>query len=402
MSQDVVAGQDPADEHTNRKRLRTVRLIVIGNLIALQVLLLCVALLEAAMLAEGSALRLMMMFLFMVPSVLVFLPMYRSRMEGRDTPEPWLFWGSFTCVVVAHLLAQSPFTAMLTLASWWAICVVLAPRRLAVVISVVCALLPWALLGTFLPETYYLAAYVFFWFLLAGWGVFMACVMLTFLWLWDVTREAVLGQRARSRLAVSEERLRFARDMHDLLGHSLSALAVKAQLAARLAESAPERSAAEIVEVRALARESLQQVRAVVRGYQEADLPEEIDAVRGVLEANGTRLEVMGAEGLELPQTTAALVAWVVREGATNVLRHSDATVCRIGFTLTRDAFAGSKMLVVEVGNDRARGDGEKSSGSGLAGLSERVSMVGGTFSAAPTRGGGFLLRAVLPLWARE
>src|SRR5699024_12257537 len=131
----------------------------------------------------------------------------------------------------------------------------------------------------------------------------MACVMLTFLWLWDVTREAVLGQRARSRLAVSEWRLRFARDMHDLLGHSLSALAGKAQLAACLAESAPERSAAEIVEVRALAQESLQQVRAVVRGYREADLPEEIDAVRGVLEANGTRVEVTGAEGLELPRT---------------------------------------------------------------------------------------------------
>src|SRR5699024_2288522 len=150
VSQDVVAGQDPADEHTNRKRLRTVRLIAIGNLIALQILLLCVALLEAAMLAEGSAVRLMSTLLFSVRSDLVFLPMYRSRMEGRDRPEPWLFWGAFTCVVVAHLLSQSPFTAMLTLASWWAICVVLAPRRLAVVLSVVCALLPWALLGTFL------------------------------------------------------------------------------------------------------------------------------------------------------------------------------------------------------------------------------------------------------------
>ena len=398
MSQDLTAQYEPAGDRTNRKRLRTVRLIVMGNIVALQLVLLSIPLSEVVMLVEATMVRPAMACLLMIPSVLAFLPLYRSRMKGRDTPEPWLFWGSFSCMVVACLVVQTPLTAMLTLASWWAVCVVLLPRRLSVVVSVICVLLPWALVGTFPSGTMPLAAYAFVWFLLVLWGAFMACAMLTLLWLWDVTREAVLGQEARSRLAVSEERLRFARDMHDLLGHSLSALAVKAQLAARLAESVPERSAAEIVEVRALARESLQQVRAAVRGYREVDLAEEMDAVRGVLEANGTRVEVLGAESLEIPQEAASRVTWVVREGATNVLRHSDATVCRIGFILTRDADSGPKTLVVEMSNDRARDSGEESPGSGLAGLSERVTMVGGTLSAAPTRGGGFLLRAVIPL----
>ena len=397
MSQDAAARYEPADERTNRKRLRTVRMIVLGNVVAFQLLLPGLSLLETVMLAEGSAVRPVLTFLFLLSSVLAFLPLYRARMEGRHAPEPWLFWGSFACMVAACLLTQTQFTALMIVTFWWAVCVVTASRGLAVVISVVCALLPGVLIDTFLSETS-LSAYVLLWLPLVFWGAFLACGILILLWLWDVTREAVLGQEARSLLAVSEERLRFARDMHDLLGHSLSALAVKAQLAARLAEAAPERSAAEIVEVRALARDSLRQVRAAVRGYREVDLPEEVDAVRGVLEANGTRVEVRGLEDLEIPQEVGSLVAWVVREGATNVLRHSEATVCRIGFMLTRDAAAGPRTLVVEVANDRARDNGEGSPGSGLAGLSERVAVVGGVLSAAPTRGGGFLLRAVIPL----
>lgn len=284
------------------------------------------------------------------------------------------------------------------LAAWWGVGVFVAPRRRGAVVTLGLLAVPWLLIPLSPLDIHFLA-YLAVWLFAIAWALVLAAGSLASLWLWDVTNDAVRGQAARAQLAVTEERLRFARDMHDLLGHSLSALAVKAELAGRLAERAPERAAAEMTEVHELARKALQQVRTAVSGYREVDLAGEVDAVGSVLAANGTRVSVTGLDGLALSPERASLAAWVVREGVTNVLRHSDATECQIVFTPTRDTAVG-RVLVVEVSNDRARGDGamEGSSGNGLAGLSERVSMSGGTLSAAHTGNGGFLLRAVIPL----
>ncbi|WP_047868462.1 sensor histidine kinase [Nocardiopsis sp. RV163] len=336
-----------------------------------------------------------------VPIAVLLIVMLRARLDGRRNPDPRAYWTSLGLIVVAVLCLQEPINTVLFLAAWWGTGVFLAPRRRSAYVTAALLALPWLVVPFYGFEAQFQPfLYLLVWMLMVLSGLMFAGGSLSMIWLWDISREAVAGQRARAQLAVSEERLRFARDMHDLLGHSLSALAVKAQLAGRLVERDPGRAGAEMAEVQVLARQALQQVRSAVSGYREVDLAGEAEAVRAVLDAGGTRTVTTGLEGLALPPRTAALAAWVVREGGTNVLRHSDANECQISFTLARDGAVGPRTLLVEVFNDRARGGGRdgKESGNGLAGLSERVAMGGGTLSAARTPEGGFLLRAVLPL----
>ncbi|WP_425961064.1 sensor histidine kinase [Streptosporangium sp. DT93] len=210
------------------------------------------------------------------------------------------------------------------------------------------------------------------------------------LWFWRVVRAAEEGKEARARLAVTEERLRFSRDLHDLVGHSLSAIAVKSEVAARLSAVDAARAAAEMDEVRTLARQALREIRAAVRGYRTVDLAAELRAMTTVLEAGGVRCTLQTPPGA-VPEGTATLLAWVVREGTTNVLRHSSATRCRI----TIGVREGS--VVLEMTNDGVGGvDGR--GGTGLVGLSERVAAVGGTVTAGPGGPGEFRLRATVPL----
>ncbi|MEV5328526.1 histidine kinase [Nonomuraea sp. NPDC052634] len=209
--------------------------------------------------------------------------------------------------------------------------------------------------------------------------------MLLWRWLWWVIRDAHRGREARARLAVAEERLRFARDLHDLLGHSLSVITLKSELAAKLATKDPGRAASEMAEVRALAGESLFEVQQAVHGYQALDLDEELAGVRAALEAAGATC-VIEAKTDGLSPAARTLLAWAVREGGTNILKHSSATRCAIKID------AG----VLEMVNDGVTASPAEA-GSGLRGLSERLVAAGGSFSARPTPDGEFVLRAVVP-----
>ncbi|TMR99285.1 sensor histidine kinase [Nonomuraea basaltis] len=213
----------------------------------------------------------------------------------------------------------------------------------------------------------------------------MIGAMLLWRWLWWVIRDAHRSREAKTRLTVAEERLRFARDLHDLLGHSLSVITLKSELAAKLATKDAGRAAAEMAEVRGLAGDSLARVQQAVHGYQALDLDEELAGVRAALEAAGARCVIdVRADGLSPAART--LLAWAVREGGTNVLKHSKATRCTI-------TIAGG---VLEMLNDGARGE-PYTPGNGLRGLSERLATAGGSCSAIPTTAGEFLLRAAVP-----
>ncbi|WP_327090951.1 histidine kinase [Nonomuraea sp. NBC_01738] len=202
------------------------------------------------------------------------------------------------------------------------------------------------------------------------------------LWLWRVAREAHEGEEARARLAVSEERLRFARDLNDLLGQSLTGIAGRAERAEGALAGDPERAAAEMFEVRDLARRSLREVRATVTSYRTLDLGEVLASVRAVLEAADVHC-VIDAELDGLPAETGTLLAAVVREGATNILKHSTAQRCTITI----------KNGVLEMSNDGiAQAVGEP---GGLRGLSQRLSAAGGTLSATAHEG-TYLLRAAV------
>jgi two-component system sensor histidine kinase DesK len=188
-----------------------------------------------------------------------------------------------------------------------------------------------------------------------------------------------------ARLAAESERSRIARDLHDLLGHSLTTITVKAGLARRLAERDPVRAATEIGEVESLARRSLADVRAAVSGYREVTLTGELASGRELLRAAGVRAELPRSIDEVRPELHE-LLGWVVREGLTNVVRHSRATSCTVSLGPTW-------VEVVDDGVGVPRGQ----SGHGLEGLRERVEAAGGTLVVGPGPRGGWRLLADVP-----
>ncbi|MEU3553734.1 sensor histidine kinase [Streptomyces fragilis] len=212
---------------------------------------------------------------------------------------------------------------------------------------------------------------------------FMAFTSVFTVWLLNAVYELDEARENRARLAVAEERLRFGRDLHDVLGRNLAVIALKAELAVELARRGRPEAVDQMTEVERIAQESQREVRAVVRGYRRADLGTEIAGAQGVLEAAGIHCEVSVAGG-ELPAEVQSALAWVVREATTNVLRHGNAQWCAV----TAATEEGRVTLVVE--NDGADGaeDAAGTGGSGLAGLRERLAAVGGTLTAGRVDGG--------------
>ncbi|GAA3870126.1 hypothetical protein GCM10022243_39420 [Saccharothrix violaceirubra] len=190
------------------------------------------------------------------------------------------------------------------------------------------------------------------------------------LWLWTLLLDARAGREARARLAVTEERLRFARDLHDLLGHRLTVIALKSELAERLAAADPDRAARESAQARHLAATALAEVREAVAGYREVDLADQVAAAAGVLRDAGVRCATTVAP---VPSEVAARLAFVVREACTNILRHSAAAWCTIDITSDGE---GIGMRIV---NDGVSGTGPDRHAFGLRGMTDRVAEVGGT-----------------------
>jgi two-component system sensor histidine kinase DesK len=211
-----------------------------------------------------------------------------------------------------------------------------------------------------------------------------------------------------ARMAVAAERLRIARDLHDLLGHSLSLITLKAELAGRVIGVDPDRAATEIADLETVARRSLGEVRAAVTSYRRPSLAAEIAAARQILSAAGMECQVGAPTSMELPPDADALLAWTVREGTTNVVRHSGARRVTITFTVTADEAAAD---IADDGVGPAWQDGSGSGepaaglsgaaehGSGLTGLTERARLAGAQISAGEGPGGkGFRLLVRVPL----
>ncbi|MFW6691684.1 sensor histidine kinase [Streptomyces sp. MAR4 CNX-425] len=206
------------------------------------------------------------------------------------------------------------------------------------------------------------------------------------------------ARAVQARLAVAEERLRFGRDLHDVLGRNLSVMALKSELAVQLARRGRPEAADQMAEVQRVAQESQREIRAVVRGYRAADLHAELAGARAVLRAAGVDCAVDEAD-VPAPEEARSALAWVVREGTTNVLRHADARMC----TIVLRTEAGRAELTMD--NDGAAGPAEPGTpadGAGLAGLRERLAAVGGTLSAQRRTGGRFRLAARIDLAAPE
>ena len=209
-------------------------------------------------------------------------------------------------------------------------------------------------------------------------------------WVLDVVLEMERTRGVQLQLAVAEERLRFARDLHDVMGRNLSAIAVKSQLAGELVRRSRPGAAEEVADVHRIAEESLKEMREVVRGYRSTELTSELAGARSVLRAAGIRCTVQGEDDAgALPEAVQAALGWVVREAVTNALRHSEAAECTIEL---QAAAGGGAQLTVR--NDGVSGPTGR--GSGLTGLRERLAGAGGSLETARD-GDRFTVTASLP-----
>jgi two-component system, NarL family, sensor histidine kinase DesK len=190
-------------------------------------------------------------------------------------------------------------------------------------------------------------------------------------------QQAIIGRRLRRsqnevvRVAKIAERERIARDLHDLLGHTLSVIVLKSELASKLAEKNPTRAIAEIRDVERISREALQEVRSAVRGYRSSGLEAELANISLALEAAQIKLEQF-IMPLELEWATEQTLAFILREAITNVVRHSSAKTCFVNLEQR------NQNVVLEIYDDAQL---ELTEGNGISGMRERVKALAGEFT---------------------
>jgi two-component system, NarL family, sensor histidine kinase DesK len=296
----------------------------------------------------------------------VYLAAMRARWGEHPERFRYLFFVMLALFVIEVPIAHEDAFVMCVFIAVHAMAM-LGPRTVTIVIAM-------ALAATFVPA------------LIPSWDagvnvdmgvtiLIISMAMWAFLGLVQANMQLSTARSEVARLAAEGERSRIARDLHDLLGHSLTTITIKAGLARRLSATDPQRAAVEITEVEDIARRSLVDVRAAVSGYREVSLAGELATAGEVLRAAG--IEASLPRSVEhVDEQRQALFGWVVREGVTNVVRHARATTCTIS-----------------VGHDwvEVADDGRSSAadaGNGLTGLGERVAAVGGHVQAGPWAGG--------------
>ncbi|MFD7640123.1 sensor histidine kinase [Kitasatospora sp. NPDC059795] len=214
-------------------------------------------------------------------------------------------------------------------------------------------------------------------------------------------RELREARTAVAHLAASEERLRLARDLHDLLGHSLSLIAIKSELTGRLMDAGKAAEArAQVADIEQVARQSLTDVREAVSGFRRPTLAVELAAARTALSASQIELDAdprLLDERPGLGTDESVALAWALREAVTNIVRHGvGATRCTVHLDETWEDDGRHAVLDIV---DNGPGPGKSLPGNGLSGLRERLEQVGGRLDAGPAgRGKGFRLRALVPL----
>ncbi|NGO48365.1 sensor histidine kinase [Streptomyces sp. YC419] len=244
-----------------------------------------------------------------------------------------------------------------------------------------------------------------------AYGTFLSTmVTAAILSLSEAVRELRAAREELARRAVEEERLRFSRDLHDLLGHTLSVIVVKSEAVRRLIHRDLDAALVQVGDIESVGRQALTEIREAVTGYREGSLATELDRARSALRAAGIE-PVVRQSGPPLAAQTEALLGWVIREAVTNAVRHSGATRCEIAVEVA------AERVRVRISDD---GRGQSAvpavpaeppplvpgiggiGGTGLKGLTERLAVAGGSLEAGPGPRGGFVVTAELPVETAE
>jgi two-component system sensor histidine kinase DesK len=321
--------------------------------------------------------------LFAAVYLVVFVRMRLQRRAAPATP--------FSAIdnVPLGLGAVGVEVALAVLVCW---CVGEDGVATAVYVAVLCVMCLPRFWGGIVAVVVALAAYLAT-LTVSGWtedqGILFGTLVAT-LAIWGIRQavnrnvEVLAVREENARLALSDERNRFARDLHDILGHSLTVITVKAELANKLFDVDPARARAELDDLERLSRDALADVRRAVEGYRELTLPGELARARAALSAAEID-PVLPNSTDEVPSERRELFAWTVREGITNVIRHSAARRCQV--SLSADA--------VEIRDD-GRGPTGGKPGHGLVGLRERAAAIGATVVTEPLDP-GFSLKVICP-----
>lgn len=228
---------------------------------------------------------------------------------------------------------------------------------------------------------------------LAVYAAALPLMLFTSLWWWEIVVKLDVHRRTAAELAVAKERLRFASDLHDIQGHHLQVIALKSELAERLLDRDLEAARGHIHETREIAKLALEETRALVSGYREVALDNELENAREVLGAAGAVCE-LSLDRLPGDPELRHVLAMVVREATTNILRHSNATRASI---VLRRMDGGYTLVIVNDGVDDPGGSSD-GRGSGLAGLRERSEALGGRLHTGINRpSGDYELTAWMP-----
>ncbi|MGV9617747.1 sensor histidine kinase [Streptomyces tendae] len=215
----------------------------------------------------------------------------------------------------------------------------------------------------------------------------------------ELIRTTIALREARAtvaQLAANEERLRLARDLHDLLGHSLSLITLKSELAGRMLPAHPDKAAQQVADIEQVSRQALVDVREAVTGYRRARLSTELAGAEVALTAAGVVAELPAEPDLtDVPEESETALAWALREAVTNVVRHSGARRCVVEL-LGRQTLDGAVLELSVQDNGSGRPTVAPAPGNGLTGLAERLAKVGGTLEAGGSHR-GFRLVARVP-----
>ncbi|MEU5213574.1 histidine kinase [Streptomyces sp. NPDC020742] len=277
-----------------------------------------------------------------------------------------------------------------------AYCLVVSKRRFLAVVggSAAALALSLALLSHAWPGSLAMAS------LLVFAGLWSLVIARPTGWLLGVVWKLDTARTTASRLAVAEERLRFGRDLHDVMGRNLAVIALKSELAVQLARRERPEAVEQMVEVQRIAQDSQREVREVVRGYRKADLQAELAGARSILRAAGVDCRIEGEQDIRLPEEVQSALGWVVREGTTNVLRHAaEVRSCALRTRIDPER----SVLIMTMENDgvsdppAAAGAGGPS-GSGLKGLRERLQPLDGTLDSGLVRRDSYRLTVELPI----
>ncbi|SIN89654.1 sensor histidine kinase [Agromyces cerinus] len=364
-------------------------------------------------LRTGDAVTAVLVVLLLVATAMQLRYCWFLRVgRGGGLPSPW-----WTAALVAPAAAVwvvglfSPGDELAAAVPLWAAATLIAcllpkPQRRLVLLVGLITVIAHPMLATAVTGVPFAFGRASDTWMIAIFVAMLPVMLLTSMWWWEVVVQLDRHRRTAAELAVTQERLRFASDLHDIQGHHLQVISLKSELAERMLEIDPAAARELVHETRLIAKQALEETRSLVAGYRHVAFDDELENAREVLTASGAecalRLGPLPADAL-----AQSALASVVREATTNILRHSEATTVTIELTTTGErtelAIVNDGVPVTDASAPGSAGSAvSRAPGSGLAGLRERLAAVGGTLETATDASGArFELRATVPVGAR-